>query len=107
MCGHVGGVGVMTMLGAAVAGSSIARATVAGGVGSAAAGTAMDSYQKLMDRIAVPEGVNAAGGVDSATISAERNNWTGRGDGVGQGKLRRARSALERPGAQVGRAGMA
>ena len=46
--GHVGGMGVMTMLGAAVAGSSIVQAMAAGGAGSAwASGTAMDSYQKV------------------------------------------------------------
>jgi hypothetical protein len=34
MCGHVGGVGVMTMLGGAIAASSIARAVATGGAGS-------------------------------------------------------------------------
>jgi hypothetical protein len=37
--GYVGGVGVMTMLGGAIAASSIARAVAAGGAGSAAAAT--------------------------------------------------------------------
>jgi hypothetical protein len=49
--GHVGDVGVTTVLDAAVAGSSIAQAVAAGGTDSAAAETAMDSYRKLMDRI--------------------------------------------------------
>jgi type IV secretion system protein TrbL len=83
--GHVGGVGVMTMLGAAVAGSGIARAMAAGGAGSVAAGTAMDSYQKLMDRIAVLEGANAAGGGDGAMSGPARNNWTGQG-GIESGR---------------------
>jgi hypothetical protein len=46
-----GGVGVTTVLDAAVAGSSIAQAVAAGGTDSAAAETAMDSYRKLMDRL--------------------------------------------------------
>ena len=78
-------VGVIIL--AAVAGSSIARAMAAGGAGSGTTGTAMDSYQKLMDRIAVLEGANAAGGGDGAMSAAERNNWTGQGGGVGQGEL--------------------
>jgi hypothetical protein len=32
-----------------------------------------------MDRIAVQEGTNAAGGVDSAMSAPARNNWTGQG----------------------------
>ena len=91
--GHVGGMGVMTMLSAALAGSSIARAMAAGGADSAAAGTAMDdSYQTLMDRIAVLEGANAAGGVDSA-MSAGRNNWTGQGGMESAGESSSAQGA--------------
>lgn len=67
--GAVGSVGVMTMIGAAFAATSLARGLA--GAAGAAGGTAMTAHQKLLDRISVGEAANAAGNGNGTGM-----NWT-------------------------------
>jgi P-type conjugative transfer protein TrbL len=69
--GHhgLGGVSILSLLGAGVAGASMARgiaAAATGGAGAVAAGS-MTAHQKLLDRISVGEAAQAAGGSNGVT----------------------------------------
>lgn len=70
--GAVGSVGIMTMIGAGIAGSSIARGIATGGAGAAAVAGATGSMtvEKLMERIGVLEDLNAAGGGDIGMVGS-------------------------------------
>jgi hypothetical protein len=73
------------MLGAAIAGGSIARSAAAAATGGAA-GTAMESIKLLQERISVLDAANAAGNGSGRTSSVDFGN-TGAGTPASSGNI--------------------
>jgi type IV secretion system protein TrbL len=67
--GAIGGVGVMTLLGTAIAASSLARTAAATSGAGAASEAATASYKLLMDRIQAAEAAIAAGSGNGGSVA--------------------------------------
>jgi type IV secretion system protein TrbL len=75
--GAVGSVGIMTLLGATIAGTSLARsAAIASGAGAVSEG-ATASYKLLMDRIQAAEAAIAAGGGNGGSVAPHAGATSG------------------------------
>ena len=82
--GAIGGVGIMTLLGAAIAGTSIVGSAAAA-ARTAGVGTAAESHQRLLDRIQATEEATAAGsgnGNFGSTNTMARQGAADAGGGV-------------------------
>jgi type IV secretion system protein TrbL len=82
--GAIGGVGIMTLLGAAIAGTSIVGSAAAA-ARTAGVGTAAESHQRLLDRIQATEEATAAGsgnGNFGSTNTTARQGASDAGGGV-------------------------
>ena len=82
--GAIGGVGIMTLLGAAIAGTSIVGSAAAA-ARTAGVGTAAESHQRLLDRIQATEEATAAGsgnGNFGSTNTTARQGASDAGAGV-------------------------
>src|ERR1700730_8181546 len=68
--GAIGGVGIVTLLGTAIAASSMARsAAMASGAAAVSEGTTSASYKLLMDRIQAAEAAIAAGSSNGGGVA--------------------------------------
>jgi len=85
--GAIGGVGIMTLLGAAIAGTSIVGSAAAAARTAGVSQAAVDANQRLLDRIALLEEANAAGSGNGndATQNSIRPDSNTTDSGLGQG----------------------
>ena len=86
--GAIGGVGIMTLLGAAIAGTSIVGSAAAAARTAGVSQAAVDANQRLLDRTALLEEANAAGSGNGndATQNSIRPDSNTTDSGLGQGR---------------------